>query len=208
MARPRRSTGNESATVARQLAPLRRGSRGALREATRQMLLQLIGIPRNEWPPPGRKPGRPLGPDLPRAEDAHDLALVAHDALRELGYDAAADELGDVVRDGHVERLPRKARAAYDLLEAGPPSMRLPGPSEAYVVFKEPMYRVRHPLYGGGTREYLVARSVHDTVQPWYRFAVGVPVHDRDGSIGWDHDGGFTFSSAFRTLKQARWTRP
>ena len=189
----RRSWDPEPKYITRALAPLRRGRAGERRELARRMLLRLMGFSEREMEKfgPGQRPSHyGQNPLTPHA--VLELRLVAEDLLRELGYDAAAD---DLVRwpSGSFDG---GARDALEILEAGPPSVYLGD----RVVFKKPMHFVR--LYDF---EFVVARLVGESVRPWYRFAVGKAVHDRGGNwVGWDREAGHTFDGAYKTLAEAK----
>ena len=165
------------------------------------MLLRLMGFSEREMEKfgPGQRPSH-FGRDHLDKCAADELRLVAEDLLRELGYDAAADEL---VRWSGVTAvaIDAGARDALEILEAGPPSMYLGG---HYLVFKKPMYLVRGSRYSPDA-EFVVARLVGESVRPWYRFAVGKAVHDRGGNwVGWDREAGHTFDGAYKTLAEAK----
>ena len=197
----------------RALRQLRRGPTGQLRETVRQMLLRLIGYGYDELSkfPPGHIPSHEAYKvvDYLPLDEAIDLATVAHDALVELGYDAAADyvrkSLASARRGwGHLA-MNRGAVDALINLESGPPSMLL----GSRLVLKQPIHHVHRENRSSRqdqVRDFIIARSVFRTsTTPWFVFAVGVPIRDVNGNqIAWDPDGGFTFRGEYRTLTEAR----
>lgn len=187
----RRPWDPEPRYVTRALTERRRGSAGELRETVRCMLITLMGHDCGRYPP-GKIPGH-WGSRHP---DERQIAIVAEDGLRELGYDAAADNLLRYEgRDPHTT-----AKAALEIFEAGAPSIYL----DHYVVFRKPLYRERNSR---GT-EVVIAKAVGDHTRPWYRFLVGKPAHDRAGRwIGWDDSAGHTFQFRSKTLAAARQER-
>ena len=191
----------EPKAVTKALAPHRRGRAGELRETVRRMLLRLMGFAPDDLidgrytlstHPPGKWPSHFGRNPLPTPE-AKQVADVAHDVLRELGYDAAASIISETRYDesGNIDT---HARDALKILEAGPPSIYLGG----YLVYKQPVYRL-----GTG---YLIARGVNEHARPWYRFAIGSSVYDKAGRerIGWDPEAGHTFQWRSKTLDEAR----
>lgn len=206
MASSRATWSVEPKHVTRALAPLRRGRAGEQREAVRRMLLRLMGFDAYDMEhglPRDRKVlhfgQHDLAPD-----DRRELAIVAHDALRELGYDGAADELAGRGLLSYTKNIPVLARRALEILEAGPPSMYLGDGRILYLVFKRPLYRMP-----SGPREsdpeILIARSAEDPTRPWRRFVVGVRVFDDRGRlVGWDPEGGHTWQTRHRTLAEAK----
>ena len=201
----------------RALRQLRRGPTAKLRETVRQMLLRLIGYGYDELSkfPPGHIPSQEAhykAIDYLPLDEAIDLATVAHDALVELEYDAAADyvreSLADARRGWAHLAMSHGALDALTNLESGPPSMRLGN----RLVLKQPMHHVHRenrrgrPSRQGRVEDYIIARSVFKTsATPWFVFAVGVPIRDVNGNqIAWDPDGGFTFRGEYRTLTEAR----
>ena len=188
----------EAKALTRALAPYRSGWQGKLRAEVRCMLVRLMGFANCDDIPVGiRKiphwfPGRSgLEPD-----EMRDMMLVAEDGLRELGYEAAADEL-----TGRFGSLYVRAKEALENLESGPPSV---------MIEREPIITKSIRLYDNRPRvwtferkpnaEYLVGRSVSDGW--WHRFARGKAVHNQRGEwVGWDDEAGYTFQRRGRTLE-------
>lgn len=199
----RRPWDPEPKYVTRSLTPLRRGSAGSRREAVRQMLIRLMGFNADDlaqnpqWFRTGVTPSH-FGRDRLSPQDASELARIAQDALYEMAYDAAAEELRSHVPD----YLHTDAREALAILEAGPPSIKL----DRHIVFRRPLYKFQTPDSDRNfARKFIIAKSINDHARPWYRFLVGRAVHDQRGTwMGWDEDAGHTFQRRARTLKEAR----
>ena len=139
----------------------------------------------------GRTPSR-FGRDRLSNHDAAELAIIAQDALHEMGYEAAAAAL----RPASPDYLDGDAREALAILEAGPPSILL----DRHIVYRRPLHRFTTPQ-----QSYVIAKSINDHARPWYRFMVGRSVHNQRGEcVGWDHEKGHTFQGRFKTLKEAR----
>ena len=184
----------EAKALTKALAPYRSGRQGELCVRVRCMLVRLMGFANCDDIPVGvreiphwfpRRSG--LEPD-----EMIDFAAVAHDALRELGYDAAADLLTRWgTRNGDV--LPVSAREALVNLESGPPSVMI---DQRPIVTKT----IRRYKIPSGT-EYLVGRNVSDP-RWWYRFTRGRAVHNGRGDyVGWDSEAGYTFTRRGRSLE-------
>ena len=176
-------------SVVRSVAPYRRGPQARLRATARCLLLQIIGHDCSRIPLDASMDALWIREsDRPTYGERSELALVARDALLELGYDAAADEVNEY----------HGAKTALILLEGGPPSIRI-GDGH-YAIFKHTIRHLRSP--SGGL--YLVGRCVNDP-KWWYRFAVGKAVHDRSGRwIGWDREAGHTFLRRGRSLADVK----
>lgn len=188
----RRPWDPEPKYVTSALAPYRSGAVGERREVVRRMLLRLQRFnPDEAGFPPGNVPSH-RGSFRMSPDDEVELAVVAQDLLRELGYDAAADQLARWPRHGEYGWT--HARDSLDILEAGPPSMYL----DRDLVFKRPLYVINDG-------RNVIARSVTNSSRPWYRFSVGRPIHGSSGQFqGWDPDAGYTFQRCAKTLKEAR----
>lgn len=177
--------------VVRAVAPLRHGPRGALRHHVRCLLLHVMGIEDCDEVPLDAQIPHQFPQSRFAEEEKYRMGMEARDGLRELGYDASADVL---------ERAPFgyniRAKDALVLLEAGPPSVMLGHEP----IFTHTIGRFRSSE-AGRSGEYLVGRSVGDP-RWWYRFSVGVPVHDQRGQwVGWNPEGGYTFQRRGRTLE-------
>ena len=139
----------------------------------------------------GRTPSR-FGRDRLSNHDAAELAIIAQDALHEMGYEAAAAAL----RPASPDYLDGDAREAMAILEAGPPSILL----DRHIVYRRPLHK-----FTTDRHSYIIARSINDHALPWYRFLVGRSVHNNRGDwVGWDPDAGHTFQFRSKTLKEAR----
>ena len=190
----RRPWDPEPKRVTRTLASARRGSAGQRREVARRLLLRLMGFASPRFPP-GQIPSH-RGPNELAPGEAMEIAIVAADALRELGYEAAAVILSNIDRFGPYVA----GRDALENLEAGGPSVWLKNartPWSGWAVFAASIRRYRRK---DGDAEYVIARTVDDPAR-WWRFLVGGYVYDRTGRIaGWDHGAGYTFQWRGRTL--------
>ena len=204
----RRYGAPEPQTVSRMLARHRGGAVGLRRRLARALLLRLLGfddaaidtIPEGRLESHQRHGGGPH--ELPRGEAIH-LAAVAHDALLEIGYEAAAEDLAEAERRG-----PRGAAAdALGLLEAGPPSVYMGEWSRRAAVDKRSIEVISRPSRYDpeDTITYAIGREVGERTRPWRLFARGQVVHDpRTGrNLGWDEDRGWTLLTYHRTRKDA-----
>lgn len=187
----------EAKALTRALAPYRTGRQGELRARVRCMLVRLMGYANCDDIPVGI---REIPHWFPRrsglsAEEMFDMMTVAHDALLELGYDAAADSLmhfaradgGRGVTKGDIEI---GAKRALENLESGPPSVMI----DRYPILTKSIRR-----YTTNGDEYVVGRRVDDGW--WYRFLRGKAVHNKRGEfVGWDRNRDYTFQRRGRTL--------
>lgn len=176
--------------VIRAVAPLRLGPQGELRQAVRCLLLQAMGFECGDIPLNAQIPHQ-----FPRGrftdEDKYEFAIAAHDGLRELGYDAAADILAR--RDiGPGLGVSVAAKDALVNLESGPPSVMLGG----HAIYTHSLRKYRDDRGNA----YLVGRRVGSSERAWYRFFVGVRTPEPRPYGGWDPEGGFTFQRCGRTL--------
>ena len=187
----------EAKSLTRALAPYRSGRQGELRAQVRCMLVRLMGFANCDDIPVGVReiphwfPKRSgLEPD-----EMYDLSMVAHDALLELGYEAAADMLTRYLQGprGGTMNIEIGAKGALENLEGGPPSVMI----DRNPIITKTIRRYKVP----NGYEYLVGRNVSDP-RWWYRFTRGKAVHDQRGQwVGWDEEAGYTFTRRGRTLE-------
>lgn len=190
-----RRYGSEPKSVTRSLRAARGGSQRELREGVRCMLIRLMGFADCSEVRRGEKiPHRFPGKSGLTYSELRELAFVAHDGLLELGYDAAAESLAVSWsdRESLFKVMDVHAKQALEILEAGPPSVRL----DTIVVFKSPMYRLQGTRWNPD-QEVLIAKRVDRPSRPWVRFLVG-----REGR--YDRNANVHAATFHKTLAEAK----
>lgn len=199
--------GQEPKTRSRQLAPHRSGTAGALRQTVREMLLRLLGFREEEWErfAEGKYQRHHLyhGQHPLPAEEALQLAAVAHDALLELGYEAPAELLREM--DAR-RRIQSAAADALLVLDAGPPSIYMGEWGRWAAIDKRSLQILEVPsrYQPGVLVTYAIGREVGEPTRPWRLFHKGQAVHNARGQWeGVDREKGWTLLTYHKTKKDA-----